>query len=108
MSRQFFSEATAWAVSAGTAVANTTTETILIPNVTIPGNFMQDGRVLRVSGYGAHGTTSTPTIIFSQRWGGVGGTVISKSATVTTTSGTGGGASMTAPFSFDCIIQTRS
>jgi hypothetical protein len=108
MSRQFWNETLTWATAAGTAVANTTTETILFPNVTIPANYLQDGRCLRLRAFGAHGTTGTPTIIFSLRWGGVAGTVISKSTTVTTTSGVGGGASMTAPWSFEAIIQTRS
>lgn len=108
MSRQFWSETITWATAAGTAVANTTTETILIPNVTIPANYLQDGRALRVSATGAYGTTVTPTLTFAVRWGGVAGTVISKSAALTTTSGVGGGASMTAVMSAWFIIQTRS
>ena len=108
MSRQFWSEALAWATSNGTAVANTTTETILMPNVTIPANYMQDGRVLRFRIFGAYGTTATPTLTFSVRWGGVGGTVLAKSAAITTTSGTGGGSSMTAPFALEGYIQTRA
>lgn len=108
MSRQFWSETVAWATAAGTAVANTTTETILFPNITIPANFMQDGRCLRGRGFFAYGTTATPTLTFTLRWGGVAGTVIAKSAALTTTSAVGGGASMTALGSFEFIIQTRS
>ena len=108
MSKQYWMEAIFWATASGTAVANTVTETILFPNVTIPANYMQDGRALRLSGFGGHGTTATPTIIFSARWGGVSGTVISKSFTATTTSGVGGGASMTAMWAFEIMIQTRS
>jgi len=108
MSRQFWVETLSWATSSGTAVANSNTETILFNNITIPANYMQDGRCLRLRAFGGYGTTATPTIIFSLRWGGVAGTVISKSTTVTTTSGVGGGASMTAPWSFEAIIQTRS
>ena len=108
MSRQFWSETVAWATTAGTAVANSTTETILFPNVTIPANFMQDGRVLRLRGYFAYGTTATPTLIFSVRWGGVSGTVLAKQAANVTTSGVGGGASMTALGEFEILIQTRS
>lgn len=108
MSRQFWSETVAWATAAGTAVANTTTETILFPNITIPANFMQDGRCLRGRGFFAYGTTVTPTLTFTIRWGGVAGTVLAKSAALTTTSGVGGGASMTALGSFEFIIQTRS
>lgn len=108
MSRQFWNETLTWATAAGTAVANTTTETILFPNVTIPANYLQDGRCLRLRGFAAYGTTSTPTLIFSVRWGGVAGTVLAKQAANITTSGTGGGASMTSMASFEIIIQTRS
>jgi hypothetical protein len=108
MSRQFWSETVAWATAAGTAVANTTSETILIPNTTVPANFLQDGRALRISATGAYGTTSTPTLIFRIRWGGVAGTVLATSSTATTTSGTGGGASMTALWTFEAFIQTRA
>lgn len=108
MSKQFWNETLVWATSAGTAVANTTTETILVPNVTIPANYMQDGRVLRIRATGAYGTTATPTIIFSIRWGGVSGTVLAKSSTITTTSGTGSGASMTALWTLEAVVQTRA
>lgn len=108
MSRQFWNETLTWATAAGTAVASSTTETILFPNVTVPANYLQDGRVLRLKGYGAYGTTATPTLIFTVRWGGVSGTVLAKSTTATMSSGIGGGASMTAPWSFEIFIQTRS
>ncbi len=108
MSRQFWSECLAWATAAGTAIASSATETILFPNVTIPANYMQDGRVLRFTLYGGYGTTATPTLIFSVRWGGVGGTVLAKQAANVTTSGTGGGASMTSLWELEGIIQTRS
>jgi hypothetical protein len=52
MSRQFWNETLTWAVANGVAVANTTTETILFPSVTIPANFLQDGRVLRLTAQG--------------------------------------------------------
>lgn len=108
MSRQFWEESLTWATASGTAVANSVTETILFPNVTIPANYMQDGRCLRLRGFFAYGTTATPTLIFSVRWGGVSGTVLAKQAANITTSGVGGGASMTAMGSFEIIIQTRS
>lgn len=108
MSRQFWSETVAWATAAGTAIASTASETILIPNTTIPANFLQDGRALRITATGAYGTTSTPTLIFRIRWGGVSGTVLATSSTATTTSGTGGGASMTALWTFEAFIQTRA
>lgn len=108
MSRQFWVEGLAWATASGTAIAASTTETILFPNVTIPANYMQDGRAIRLRAFGAYGTTATPTLIFAVRWGGVSGTVLSKSAANTLTSGVGGGASMTAMWSAEIYIQTRS
>lgn len=108
MSRQTWVETLFAATSAGTAIATSTTETILFPNVTIPANYMADGRALRLLISGAYGTTATPTLIFSIRWGGVAGTVMAKSSTATTTSATGGGASMTALWTLDAIIQVRS
>lgn len=108
MSRQYWSETITWATASGTAVANTTTETILFPNVTIPANYMQDGRALRLRIFFAYGTTATPTLVFTLRWGGVGGTVLSKTAANIMTSGVGGGASMTAMGDIEILVQTRS
>lgn len=108
MSRQFWSETVSWATAAGTAVANSVTETILFPNVTIPANYLQDGRVLRLRAFFAYGTTATPTLTFAVRWGGVAGTVLSKTAANTMTSAVGSGASMTAMGDIEVLIQTRS
>lgn len=108
MSRQFWVELLAWATSTATAIAASTTEAVLFPNITIPANYMADGRALRIKAYGSYGTTATPTGIFALRWGGVSGTVIAKSSTFTLTSAVGGGASMTALWEAEIIIQTRS
>jgi hypothetical protein len=108
MSRQYWSETITWATQSGTAVANTAVETILFPNITIPANFMQDGRVIRVRLFGGYGTTGTPTLAISSRWGGVAGTVLAKTGAITTPSGAGGGASMTALWSAFLLYQVRS
>ena len=108
MSRQFWSETVSWATASGTAIATSTTETILFPNVTVPANFLQDGRCLRLHAFGAYGTTATPTLTFTVRWGGVAGTVIAKTAAATQQSAIGGGASMTAMWDIEVFIQTRS
>lgn len=108
MSRQSWVETLAWATASGTAVASSVTETILFPNVTIPGNYLQDGRCLRLRFFAAYGTTGTPTLIFSLRWGGISGTVLAKQAANVTTSGVGGGASMTALAEGEIYVQTRS
>lgn len=108
MSRQFWSETLTWAVASGTAIATSTTETILFPNITIPANYLQDGRVLRLRAFFAYGTTATPTLVFALRWGGVAGTVIAKTAANVMTSAVGGGASMTALGDIEAFVQTRS
>lgn len=108
MSRQFWNETLTWATASGSPVANTTTETILFPNVTIPANYLQDGRNLRLRAFFAYGTTSTPTLVFTLRWGGVAGTVLSKTAANIMTSAVGGGASMTAMGDMEIVLQTRA
>lgn len=85
MSRQFWTEQIWWATASGTAVASTTTETIIFPNVTIPANYMNDGRTLHIYAQGQHSTlgSGTVTLVFQLRWGGVSGTVICKTGTIT-------------------------
>lgn len=106
MSRQFWEETLAWATANGTAVANTATETILFPNVTIPANFMQDGRALKLTAYGQWSNTVTiaSTLTFRIRWGGVAGTVICASPAVITPAT----ATTAAIWQLEAIIQTRS
>jgi F0F1-type ATP synthase membrane subunit a len=108
MSKQFWNETLVWATASGAIVASSSTETILFPNVTIPANYMQDGRCLRLRAFGAYGTTATPTLVFTIRWGGVAGTILAKQAANVTTSGVGGGASMTALWDLEAYIQTRA
>ena len=103
MSRQLWTETLFWATSDGTAIANSVTETIIHPNVTIPANYMADGRVLRLRHAGRHSTTGTPTLRFRLRWGGVAGTVIWDSGTITCGSGV-----TAANYELDVLIQTRS
>jgi hypothetical protein len=82
MSRQFWNETLTWAVANGVAVANTTTETILFPSVTIPANFLQDGRVLRLTAQGklSNIVTTPGTLAFALRWGGVAGTILAQTS----------------------------
>lgn len=103
MSRQFWSETIAWATADGTAIANTVTETIIFPNVTIPANYMADGRVLRLTVYGRHGTTGTPTLTFRVRWGGVAGTVLAASGAITC-----GSAVTAGMWKVELLIQVRT
>ena len=105
MSRQYWEETLAWATASGAAVAATITETILFPNVTIPANYLQDGRSLRIRAIGQHSTagSGTVTLLFGLRWGGVGGTILCKSAAITQL------ISLTAAvWDLDIILTTRS
>lgn len=87
MSRQIWVEPFAWVASDGTSINTSTTETVVFPNVTIFANYMQTQRWLRLTAHGRLGTTGTPTIRFRLRWGGVAGTVIWDSGTITCGSG---------------------
>lgn len=103
MSRQYWSETLGWSTNDGGAVANTVTETIIVPNVTIPGNYLQDGRTLRAKVFGKYSTTGTPTLTFKVRWGGTSGTVIATTAAITTPSSV-----TNALFDIELLITTRS
>jgi hypothetical protein len=94
--------------ASGTAIASSTTETILVPNTTVYANQMVAGTSLRLWAFGGYGTTGTPTLTFAVRWGGVSGTVLAKTGAITTGSAVGGGASMTALFALDLTIQCRT
>lgn len=87
MSLQTWKETVFTATAAGTAVANTTTETIVFPNITVPANYMFVGREMWLRAAGQHSTTGTPTLIFRLRWGGVSGTLLWLTPTFTTGSG---------------------
>jgi hypothetical protein len=88
MSKQIWTETIVWLESSGSAVVNTTTETILIPANTalIPANYMGDGRSLHIFAMGSYSTTSTPTMLFTLRAGGSSGTLLCKSAAITAAS----------------------
>jgi hypothetical protein len=93
----------AWTTSDGTAVASTAAETIIFPNTTIPANYMQDGRVLRLRAYGKLSTTGTPTMTFGIRHGGVAGTLLAQSEALTMGSGV-----TNVNWTLEATIQTRS
>lgn len=103
MSRQFWKETLSWATGDGTAVANTVSETIMSPNITIPANYLQDGRSLHLYAFGKHSTTGTPTLALAVRFGGVGGTLLAKSGGIVT-----GSAVTNAGWELDVYLTTRS
>lgn len=102
MSRQFWQETLVWSTADETPVANTTAETILFKDVTIPANYMADGRVLELKCFGKLSTTATPTIIFGIRWGGVAGTLLAVTEALTNGSGVAN-----VNWSIMALIQTR-
>jgi hypothetical protein len=62
----------------GTAISNSTTETIIAPDFNLPAYYMAPGRVLQVSAFGVNSNvvTNPGTLTFRVRWGGVAGTVL--------------------------------
>lgn len=108
MSRQYWQETIRWDTASSTAVANTTTETVVVANLPIRAYELSDGRILRLRVIGGYGTTATPTLQFRLRLGGVTGTVLAASGAITTPSSAGGGASMTALWIAEFVLQTRA
>lgn len=103
MSRQSWEELIANATQDGTAVANTTTETIVFPNITVPANYNQDGRLLRLTAFGKLSTTGTPTITFAIRIDGVLGTLLATTEAITCASG-----AVNTAWCVDALIQVRT
>lgn len=103
MSRQTWQELLFTATQDGTAVANTTTETIIYPNFTIPANYLQGDRLIRLRAYGKLSTTGTPTIQFAVRLGGVAGTLLAQTEAITNGSGV-----TNLNWSLSAVIQVRS
>lgn len=105
MSRQFWSETIAWATADGVAVANSIAETIIFPNITIPANYLQDGRCLRLTVYGRFSNviTTVPSLTFRTRWGGVAGTIIAQSGAMVTSAV----AMVNAMWKMEIMIQVR-
>ncbi len=84
MSRQFWQESLAWSTANGTQISNSTSEAIIFPNVTIPANYMQDGRALELVAMGkfSNVVTTPGTLTFRLRWGGVAGTILAQSSAI--------------------------
>lgn len=102
MSRQFWNETLKALTADGTAIANSTTETVIFSDITIPAYYMEDSRAIRMTLYGRLSTTATPTIRFRVRWGGVAGTLLWDSGTITTATVTA------ATWGMQVVIQSRA
>src|SRR5690242_14727721 len=80
MSVQSWQELIFRTVASSTAVTGTA-EAIMVPDVTLPANYMYPGRVLyaRMAGKISNVVTTPGTITLRARWGGVAGTVLAAS-----------------------------
>ena len=104
MSRQFWNEGLSWSTQNGSMLTNSTTETILFPNITIPANYLQDGRTLKIHADGQYTTAANqPWFSFALRWGGVAGTILAKTSPTTLPNSVTG-----APWHLDAYLTTRS
>lgn len=84
MSRQYWNETIAWQVADGASINTTAAETVIYGNITIPGNYISDGRALKLRVKGKWSTTTgTVTVVFRLRWGGVAGTLLCATGTIT-------------------------
>lgn len=83
MSRQFWEEVIACAVANGTA-CTAAAEGLIFPSVSIPANFMQDGRALRMTAMGKYSNvvTTPGSITFRIRWGGLAGTILAQTSAI--------------------------
>lgn len=68
-------------IADGTQVLNTTTETIMVPDFTLPAGYLYPGRALKYTIIGNVSTviTTPGTVTFALRYGGVGGTALATS-----------------------------
>lgn len=105
-SRQFWMECIAWATADATAVASSTTETVLFPAITLPANYLADSRGLRLKAMGKYSTLGSGTVshVFRLRYGAaVSGVLLAASGTITLA------ISLTnCLFEIELTIQTRS
>lgn len=69
-------------IADGTQISNSTSETIVCPDFSIPAYYMTPGKTLHVWAYGVNSNvvTTPGTLTLRVRWGGVAGTVLLASA----------------------------
>lgn len=81
LSNQIWEETLRSSIADGTAVATTTSETIMVPDFTLPADYMSTRRTLRYTLWGKLSTviTTPGTVTHRLRWGGVAGTVLAAS-----------------------------
>lgn len=84
MSKQTWEELLLAPIIDATQISNTTTETIMVPDTTIPANYFYAGRTLRARLIGkmSNVVTTPGTLTLRARWGGVSGTLLIASAAI--------------------------
>ena len=89
--------------TAGIVTVNTTSAETVLQTMSVPAADPVAGTVYRMVGWGTYGTTSTPTLAWGSRWGGISGTSLS------TIDATALGSSITATaFKVDCLLNFLS
>lgn len=80
MSMQQWQEVVFTSLADSTAVTGTS-EAIVVPDITLPANYMYPGRILkaRIAGKISNVITTPGTVTLRARWGGIGGTVLAVS-----------------------------
>ncbi len=84
MSQQGWREVLSTTVADGTAVTAAATETILVPDYSIPAGYLDQGRTLKYSLFGrmSSAITTPGTFTFRLRWGGAAGVVLAASGAI--------------------------
>ena len=84
MSRQFCEEMISWVVADGPSINTSAAEALIYGDITVPANYIADGRMLKLRVKGKWSTTTgTVTVIFRLRWGGLAGTLLCATGTIT-------------------------
>lgn len=84
MSRQFWEEMISWVVADGPSINTSAAEALIYGDITVPANYIADGRMLKLRVKGKWSTTTgTVTVIFRLRWGGLAGTLLCATGTIT-------------------------
>lgn len=84
MSIQAWREPLYSTIADGTAVTAAATETILVPDFSLPANYLSPGRTLKYTLFGrmSSAITTPGTFTWKLRWGGVGGVQLCSSGAI--------------------------
>lgn len=93
-------------IASGTAVT-AAAKTALVPDFTLPANYLYPGRTLKYTLYGAMSSpiTTPGTFTFTLNWGGAAGVVLASTAAIAPDPTA---ASTNVAWSFECLVVCRS